>query len=83
MSAHESDKYMTDRKFYHYLKTIFVTTYIENVVLIPNIVSSRKVCLDIRQILPFCFFCYGIPTFECSLRVSMSFRTIELNQSSM
>ena len=48
MSTHKSDEHMTDLKFYHHHKTIFVTTYIENVVLIPHIISSRKVCLDIR-----------------------------------
>ena len=83
MSSHKSDEDMPDCELYDHHKTVFVAPDVKDIMLVPYIVCRRKVCLDIRKVLPFCLFCDVIPSFKCSLSVSMAFRTIELDQSSM
>ena len=83
MCTHKPDEYMPDCELHNYYQTIFVALNVKDIMLVSNIVCCGEVCLYIRQILPLCLFCDVIPSFKCSLSVSMSFRTIELNQSSM
>ena len=73
MSTHKSDKNMSDCELYYHNKPIFVASNVKDIMLIPNVVCCGKVCLYIRQVLPLCFFCDVIPSFKCSLSVSMSF----------
>ena len=79
MSTHKSDEYMSYCELYDHYQTIFIAPDVKDIMLVPNVVCCGEVCLYIRQILPFCLFCDVIPSFKCSLSVSMSFRTIELN----
>ena len=73
MSTHKSDENMPDCELYDHYKSIFVASNVKDIMLIPNVVSCGEVCLNIRKVLPFCFFCDVIPSFKCSLSVSMSF----------
>ena len=79
MGSHESDEYMSNCEFNHYYQAIFISLDVEYVMLVTNVVSSREIYFYIRQVLPLCFFSYVIPAFESCLRVSMPFRTVELN----
>ena len=79
MSTHKSDENMPDCELYDHNKAIFVAPNVKNIMLITNIVCCGEVCLYIRQVLPLCLFCDVIPSFKCSLSISMSFRTIKLN----
>ena len=79
MSTHKSDEDMPDSELYNHHKSIFVAPDVEDIMLVTNIVCCGEVSLYIRQVLPFCHFCDVIPSFKCSLSISMSFRTIELN----
>ena len=79
MSTHKSDENMPDCELYDHNKSIFVAPNVKDIVLIPNVVCCWEVCFYIRQVLPFGLFCDVIPSFKCSLSISMSFRTIELN----
>ncbi len=45
MSAYKSDEYMSDCEFYHHHKTVFIATYVENIMLIANVVCCRKINL--------------------------------------
>ncbi len=45
MSAYKSDEYMSDCKFNNHHKTIFIATYVENIMLVAYIVSRRKINL--------------------------------------
>ena len=47
MSAYKSDEYMSDCEFYHHHKTIFIATYVENIMLVAYIGGSREVNLYI------------------------------------
>ena len=47
MSTHESDENMSYRELNHHHKTILVTSYVKNIMLIANIVCGGEVCLDI------------------------------------
>ena len=79
MCTHKSDEYMPDCELHDHYQTIFIAPDVKDIMLIPNIVCRREICLYVRQILPLCLFCDVIPSFKCRLSVSMSFRTIELN----
>ena len=73
MSTHKSDENMPDCELYDHNKPIFVAPNVKDIMLIPNVVCCGEVCLYIRQVLPLCLFCDVIPSFKCSLSVSMSF----------
>ena len=79
MSTHKSDEDMPDCEFYDHYKSIFIAPDVKDIMLVSNVVCCGEICLYIRQVLPFCLFCDVIPSFKCSLSISMSFRTIELN----
>ena len=79
MSSHKSDKYMSYCEFHHDYQAIFISLDIEHVMLVTNVVCSGEINLDIRQTLPFRFFSNIVPALKSYLRISMSFRTIELN----
>ena len=79
MGSHKSDEYMPNCELNHYYQAIFISLDVEYVMLVTNVVCSGEINLDIRQVLPFCFIGYVIPAFESCLRVSMPFRTVELN----
>ena len=79
MSTHKSDEDMPNCELHNYHKSIFIAPDVKDIMLVSNVICCREVCLYIRQVLPFCLFCDVIPSFKCSLSISMSFRTIELN----
>ena len=79
MSTHKSDEDMPYCEFYDHYQTILIAPDVKDIMLAPNVVCCGEICLYIRQVLPLCLFCDVIPSFKCSLSVSMSFRTIELN----
>ncbi len=79
MRTYKSDEDMPDCKLYYHHKSIFVTPDVKDIMLVSYVVCRGEICLYIRQVLPLCLFCDVIPSFKCSLRVSMSFRTVELN----
>ena len=73
MSTHKSDEDMPDCELRDNNQTIFVTPYVKDIMLIPNVVCCGEVYLYIRQVLPLCLFCDVIPPFKCCLSVTMSF----------
>ena len=83
MRVHKADKDMPYCELHDHYQTIFVSTDIENVVLVAYIVGCRKVHLDVREVSPLCLFSRVIPAFKCCLGVTVTFRTIKLYQSSV
>ncbi len=79
MRTYKSNEYMPNCELYDHNKTVFIAPDVKDIMLVPYVICRREVCLYIRQVPPFCLFCDVIPSFKCSLSVSMSFRTIELN----
>ena len=73
MSTHKPDEDMPDCEFYDHHQTIFVASDVKDIMLVSNVVCCGEVCLYIRQVLPLCLFCDVIPSFKCSLSISMSF----------
>ena len=73
MRTHKSYEDMSDCELNNHYQTIFVTSYVKDIILVPNVVCCGKVYLYIRQVFPFCLFCDVIPSFKCSQSISMSF----------
>ncbi len=48
MSTHKSDEDMPDCELYDHNKSIFVASYVKDIMLIPNAVCCGEVCLYIR-----------------------------------
>jgi hypothetical protein len=65
-------------ELHNYHKTVLVASYVEDIVLITYVVCGREIDLNVREVLPLCILGYVIPAFKSCLRVTMSFRTIEL-----
>ena len=55
MCSHKTDEYITHHKFYNNHKPVFVSLYIEYIVLVSNIVCRRKIISYIAKIFPLCF----------------------------
>ena len=79
MCSHKSNEYMSYCELHNHNQTVFVASDVKDIMLIPNVVCRWEVYLYVRQVLPLCPFGDVIPPFKCSLSVSMTFRTIELN----
>ena len=62
MSTNPANEDVPNCKLNNDNQPIVVASDIENVVLVAYIVSRKKINLYIRQIFPFGFFCYIIPT---------------------
>ena len=72
MSTHKTNENMPDCELHDHNYSIFVAANVKDIMLIPNVVCCREVSLYIRQVLPLCLFCDVIPSFYCSLSISMS-----------
>lgn len=78
MSPYPANENISHRKFNNYHQSIIIAFDVENIVLITDIVSRKKIDFNIRQVFPFCFFSYIIPAFKGYARILVTFRLVEI-----
>lgn len=64
MSSHKPDENSSYHEFYNYDKPVIVTSDIENIVLVPDIVCGREIFAYFRNIVPLGLLSDVIPSFQ-------------------
>ena len=78
MRAHESYKDIAHQEFYNNNQPVFVSPYIEHIMLIPDAVCRSEVFPYIRKRCPLGRLYRLIPPLQCYLRVFPAWRLIKL-----
>lgn len=52
MCAYKADKDSSNGEFYHYYQSIVITSDVEHIMLVADIVRSGKIFTNVRKILP-------------------------------
>lgn len=65
MGSDKPHKNISHNEFYHNDKSVFISFDIKYIMLVPGIVSGRKVSFQVSQISPLCFFSKVVPPFQC------------------
>ena len=78
MRTDKTDVDIAYREFNDHHEPIFITSDIENIMLISYVIRCRKINFDFREVSPFCFFRYIIPLFESYTHILPAFCLVKL-----
>lgn len=83
MGSDEADEDVADGELHDNHKPVSITADVEDVMLIPDIVSRGEINLDVRKVSPLCLLCDVIPSFEGHASIFVPALFVELSQFSV
>lgn len=79
MCANPTNKDIAHYELHHHNQSIFISSYVEHIMLVSHKINRAKISPHISKIAPLCIFNNLIPSLQRDFSIMMSYRVIKFS----